>query len=191
MSARPRTGVRVIAGSAKGRRLETPPGDTTRPITDRVKESLFGHLMPHLSGAHVLDLYAGSGALSLEAISRGAASAVLVERDPAALAAIEANVDALGFGGVTEVVRSDVAAFLRRGAPDVPFDLVFDDPPYSFDTRAVEEVLQLLAAGWVGPGSRVVVRRRRDDPRPALPERFEFARVRNYGDTLVLVAAIA
>lgn len=186
---RPRSGVRVIAGSAKGRRLQTPPGLGTRPITDRVKESLFGHLTPVLEGARVLDLYAGSGALAVEALSRGAASAVLVERDPGAFRIVEENLASTGFAPRATAVRADVLAHLRRTSPGEPFDLVFLDPPYEMATADVEEVLGALTGGWLAPRATVVVRRRKGTPEPAPPSGLEFTRVKTYGDTVVLVAA--
>ena len=186
--ARPRSGVRVIAGTAKGRRLDTPPGLSTRPVTDRVKESVFGSLEPRLADAAVLDLYAGSGAMAIEALSRGAAEALLVERDGEAAALIDANLERTGFGDASAVVRSDVRSYLRR-APRRTFDVVFVDPPYAAPDAEVEEVLGVLAEGWLAPEAIVVIRRQRRSPQPALPEGLEFTRVRNYGDTVVLVAA--
>lgn len=183
-----RTGVRVIAGSAKGRRLETPPGLETRPVTDRVKESLFGHLEPHLPGAKVLDLFAGSGALAIEALSRGAASATLVERDHRAASLIEANLERSGFAGQASVVIGDAATHLARGEPE-PADLVFVDPPYALPTGDVEALLEELAARWLAPGATIVVRRDRRSGEPALPAGLRFTRVKRYGDTVVLVAA--
>lgn len=188
--ARRRSGVRVIAGAAKGRRIETPEGDATRPITDRVKESLFGHLMPIVGGARVLDLYAGSGAIGLEALSRGAASARFVERDRDVADLIARNIEHLGMSGDAGVDRADVAAFVR-GSAEHAFDLVFLDPPYALATSEVESVLSSLAAnGWVAIGSTVVVRRPRDSDEPSLPDGFESTRVKTYGDTVVLVAAV-
>lgn len=184
----PRTrGPRIIAGSAKGRRLETPPGTTTRPITDRAKESLFSSLGPDVEDARVLDLYAGSGALALEALSRGAASAVLVDRDRRAVDAARRNVAAAGFEAVAGVERADAAAFLRRPR-EAGFDLVFCDPPYDLPTSEVEGVLGALAVGWVRSGTIVVLRRRVGDGAPALPAGWRFRRERTFGDTLVLVA---
>ena len=188
--ARARTGVRVIAGVAKGRRLETPSSDTTRPITDRVKESLFGHLTPLLPGARVIDLFAGSGAMGIEALSRGAAHATFVERDPGVAALIVRNLEHAGLDAEGVVERADVARFVGRTAPRA-YDVVFVDPPYALATSEVEATLGALASGgWVGPGSTVVVRRGRESGAPALPERFESTRVKAYGDTVVLVAAV-
>ncbi|MBI2168605.1 MAG: 16S rRNA (guanine(966)-N(2))-methyltransferase RsmD [Actinobacteria bacterium] len=185
---KPRGGVRVIAGSARGRRLDTPPGSGTRPITDRVKESLFGHLDPRLPGARVLDLYAGSGAMAIEALSRGAVEAVLVERDAGALTVIEANLTRVGFDDRARAVRAEVTAYVGRPAPGVAFDLVFVDPPFDLPTEEVERVLAALASGWLAPGASVVVRRHRKSRVPEPPDGLEFPRVKAYGDTVVLVA---
>lgn len=186
---RPRAGLRVIAGSARGHRLKTPEGLDTRPVTDRVKESVFGHLMPVVPGAAVLDLYAGSGAMAIEALSRGAAAAVLVERNPRAVELIRANLEHTGLADRAEVVRSDVATFLA-GPRARPFDLVFCDPPYDMGNDMVEGVLEALTAGWLAPDGLVVIRRHRRSGEPALPEGLGFTRVRAYGDTVVLVAAV-
>jgi 16S rRNA (guanine966-N2)-methyltransferase len=114
---------RIIAGEAGGRRLAVPPGDRVRPTSDRVKESVFSALGPdRLVGARVLDLYAGSGALGLEALSRGAAEAVLVERDPAAARAIRTNIDTLGFADRAVLRVAAVAGVLGGPAPEHPLD---------------------------------------------------------------------
>lgn len=183
----------MIAGEAKGRRLATPEGSGTRPITDRVKESLFGMLMPWLHDAAVLDLYSGSGAMGIEALSRGARRAVLVERAPEVAAIIEENVRAVGFEEVADVRKADVHALLAAGpgpSDHTPYDLVFLDPPYAMATAEVEADLEALASGWVHTGALVVVRRHRDAGEPSPPAGFEFTRARTYGDTLVLVASV-
>src|SRR6266513_2506964 len=123
---------RVIAGSARGVRLRAP-GTGTRPLADRVKQTLFAILEPDLDGAWVLDLFAGSGAAGIEALSRGAASAVFVEKDPGAASVIEANLRATSLAGPdASVVRADAVAWLGRPYPAAaPFDLVIADPPYA------------------------------------------------------------
>src|SRR4051795_7019100 len=123
--------MRVIAGAFKGRTLQAPRGQRTRPTADRVREAVFS-MLGALDGLRVLDLFAGSGALAIEALSRGAAEAVLVERDPRALAAIGRNVEATG--AAATVRRRDALAYLRDTA-DGPFDLVFVDPPYDAASR--------------------------------------------------------
>jgi len=185
--ARARTGVRVIAGSAKGRRLDTPGGDTTRPITDRVKESVFGALEPILPGARVLDLYAGSGAMAIEALSRGAASATLVEKDPRVVEVIASNVSRVGVEPQTTIVKADVLVHLAR-ATATEFDVVFLDPPYAAPTSDVERAMAALGAGWLAPRATVVVRRQKRSTHPVPPPGLEFTRIREYGDTVVLVA---
>ena len=135
-----------------------PRGDGTRPTTDRVRESLFNVLAAHveLDGAAVLDLYAGSGALGLESISRGAASALFVESDRRAAALIGANVDALGVSNA--VVRCGAVATVLAGGAPRPFDVVFADPPYELSVADVEAVLAALSErGWVADGAVAVV----------------------------------
>jgi 16S rRNA (guanine966-N2)-methyltransferase len=168
--------VRLVAGTHGGRRLRTPAGSGTRPTADRAREGLFSSLQSllDLEGARVLDLYAGSGALGLEALSRGAAEAVLVEHDGAALAALRANVDDLALPAL--VVDTDVLAYLAR--PPEPFDLVLLDPPYELD---VDPVLVLLTP-WLAPGAVVVVERRTRGPEPAPPAGLEPLRHRRYGE---------
>lgn len=167
---------RLVAGTHGGRRLRVPTGSGTRPTADRAREGLFSSLQSllDLEGTRVLDLYAGSGALGLEALSRGAAAATLVERDPAALAALRANVADLGLPAT--VVDADVTAYLRREPQ--PVDLVLLDPPYDLD---VDPVLAALDA-WLAPGAVVVVERRTRGAAPRAPERLELLRSRRYGE---------
>ena len=139
---------RVIAGSAKGIRLRAP-GPGTRPIADRVKQTLFAILEPELDGARVLDLFAGSGAGGIEALSRGAASAVFVEKDQGAAAVIDANLRAAGLAGpAATVIRWDVVRWLAEANTDAgeAFDLVLVDPPYA-ETELMTRVLEALGAG--------------------------------------------
>jgi 16S rRNA (guanine966-N2)-methyltransferase len=181
-------GLRVIAGSARGRRLQTPAGDSVRPTKDMTREAVFSALDARgaLAGSAVLDLYAGSGALAIEALSRGAEHAVFVERDRAALHAITTNLETLEFTTRARVVDADVMRFLRgtvaRGAP---FDLVLADPPYDTEDAAVTEMLAaLLAPGWLAPDAIIVVERpvRHEIEVPAgLENRWQ----RTFGDTLV------
>ncbi|HEY2300968.1 MAG TPA: RsmD family RNA methyltransferase, partial [Acidimicrobiales bacterium] len=134
--------MRVVAGEAKGRRLQAPRGDATRPTSDRVREAIFDVLggLDGVDGRTVADLFAGSGALAIEALSRGATHAVLVDRAPAAVAAIRANLAATGLTTRADVVRDDVARWAERA---VPVGLVLCDPPYAFTGWA-----PLLAALW-------------------------------------------
>lgn len=167
---------RIVAGTHGGRRLRVPEGTGTRPTSDRAREGLFSTLQSllDLEGATVLDLYAGSGALGLEALSRGAARATLVERDPKALAALRANVEDLGLPA--RVVAADVEGHLRT-APE-PADLVLLDPPYSSD---VEPVLAQLGP-WLAAGALVVVERPSRGGAPAVPPDWEQLRCRRYGE---------
>jgi 16S rRNA (guanine966-N2)-methyltransferase len=167
---------RIVAGTHGGRRLLVPAGTGTRPTSDRAREGLFSSLqsLVDLPGTRVLDLYAGSGALGLEALSRGAAGATLVERDPKALAALRANVADLGLAAT--VVDADVSAFLGRAAQR--YDVVLLDPPYELD---VDPVLAALR-GWLAEGAVVVVERATRGPRPVPPAGWEELRSRRYGE---------
>lgn len=147
--------MRIIAGEAKGRRLVAPDGDATRPMQDRIREALFSSLAAHIPGADILDLYAGTGSMGLEALSRGAASATFVERAKPALQALHRNCAAVGLGGV--VVAQDVQRYLK--ATDHRFDVVFVDPPYPEEDDVVKEVLALVSSVLV-PGGLVVLHRR-------------------------------
>ena len=167
--------MRIVAGEWRGRRLVAPPGRTTRPTSDRVREAVFSILGP-LDGERVLDLYAGSGALGLEALSRGAGEATLVERDRAALKALRANVEALG--AHAHVIAGDVASFLDSAAmAGGHYDLVFLDPPYRSGVGRELPLEPVLA-----PGARVIVESDRRSPHdlsiPVIDER-------RYGDTLI------
>lgn len=173
--------MRVIAGVAKGRRLVAPTGDGTRPTSDRVKESWFSSLQPVLGGAHVLDLYAGSGALGLEALSRGAAAVTFVERDRKALASLRRNLDAVDLPG-TSVVARDVRAALAGDLADAPFDVVVADPPYRLAEDELTDVLRGLVR-HLAPGAIVTVERGRREPVPAWPRELGDPDARRYGDT--------
>jgi 16S rRNA (guanine966-N2)-methyltransferase len=193
--SRPR-GLRVIAGSARGRRLVAPPGDQVRPTKDIARESMFSALDARgaLDGATVLDLYAGTGALAIEAMSRGAATAVLVEWDRSALEAVRANVQVLPAdvsgaapsGTRVSVVARDVGRFVAGGPPpEAPFDLVFVDPPYDTPDADITALLAaLLVPGWLAPDAIVSVERPVRHPvvvPPGLSNGWE----RAFGDTLL------
>lgn len=181
-------GLRVIAGSARGRRLQTPPGDAVRPTKDMTREAVFSALDARgaIHDAAVLDLYAGSGALAIEALSRGAEHAVFVERDHDAVQAITANVELLGFGDRARIVPMDVMRFVRGAPPrGAPFDLVLADPPYDLDDVSVTELLgSLLTAGWLA-GEAVVVVERSSRHEVTVPDGLENRWQRTFGDTLV------
>ncbi|HVU73247.1 MAG TPA: 16S rRNA (guanine(966)-N(2))-methyltransferase RsmD [Mycobacteriales bacterium] len=172
---------RIVAGVAGGRRLAVPPGTRTRPTADRVREGLFSAL-GDLSGRTVLDLFAGSGALGLEALSRGAAAATMVEKDPRAVATIHANAEVVGLPGA-HVVAAPVARFLA-GTP-TPFDVVLADPPYA---DPVDDLLAALASGWAA--DVVVIERAKRDPVPAWPPPLARWKERAYGDTVLLFGAV-
>jgi 16S rRNA (guanine966-N2)-methyltransferase len=169
---------RIIAGALRGRRLAAPRGARTRPTSDKVRGAVFNLLGQFFEGGDVLDLYAGTGALGLEAVSRGCARAVLVESDRDAVAAIERNVEALGLAGRVEVRRGRVVEVLPR-LPAGAFALAFVDPPYE---EGPEGALALLAAR-MAPGGRVVAEH--DARRPPADRHGALALVdrRGYGDT--------
>jgi 16S rRNA (guanine966-N2)-methyltransferase len=181
---------RIIAGEAGGRRLAVPPGERVRPTSDRVKESVFSALGPgRLVGARVLDLYAGSGALGLEALSRGAAKAMLVDRDPAAARAIRTNIETLGFAHRAVLRVAAVATLLGGPAPEEPFDLALLDPPYDSGSPELEEILDRLGSqGWLTADATIVLERGADSPRLRWPTGWGSTWERCYGDTLVLFA---
>jgi 16S rRNA (guanine966-N2)-methyltransferase len=180
-------GVRVIAGAARGRKLVVPEGDRVRPTKDIVREAVFSALDVRgaIVDAHVLDLYAGSGALAIEALSRGAADAVLVERGRAALEAIRTNMRTLGYDDRMRVIPADVMPTLNAApAAGAPFDLVFADPPYDTTDETIASVLRRLAApGWLGDDAIVVIERPTRHPVPAV-EGWRTGWERQFGDTL-------
>jgi 16S rRNA (guanine966-N2)-methyltransferase len=180
---------RIIAGVARGRRLSVPETGT-RPTTDRVREAVFNILAARLDfeGAAVLDLFAGSGALGLEALSRGAASVVLVEFDAKAAKVITDNIRATGLAGAV-VARRRVADHLRKSGSVA--DIVFADPPYDLPHEQLSELLQMLGEGRVAEGGLVVLERSaRSAPTP-WPEGFGQVEVRRYGETRVELARFA
>ena len=173
--------MRVIAGAYGGRVLAAPRGRATRPTSDRVREAVFS-ILGDLSGAVVLDLYAGSGALAIEALSRGAASATLVDSAPAALATIRRNLAALGVEA--DVRGEDALAFLRAASRSAPqYDLVFLDPPYRHTSELGAELSTALAS-MLAPGARVVAE---SDRRAPLRLELPLLDERRYGDTLILI----
>ncbi|MFI5100411.1 MAG: 16S rRNA (guanine(966)-N(2))-methyltransferase RsmD [Actinomycetes bacterium] len=178
---------RVIGGTAGGRRLTVPPGTATRPTSDRAREALFSALTSMLApaglrGTRLLDLYAGSGAVGLEALSRGARQVLLVDSDRRAADTVRANVAALGLPGA-QVVRDDVARLAAGPNPGEPYDVAFLDPPYPTPAGSVAAVLSALAEhGWLRPGALVVVERAsRDDPW-VWPAGLAAIRDRRYGE---------
>ena len=182
--------MRIVAGRFKGASLEAPKGLSTRPTSDRVRQALF-NVLEHgparfeFEGARVLDLFAGTGALALEALSRGARYAVLIEEDAAARAAIRRNVEALSLTGVTKIWRRDATRLGEAGTLQ-PFDLVFCDPPYG-ESLGERALAAAAAGGWVAKGA-VAVLEERADSEIAWPAPFEEIDRRRYGDTVIALA---
>ena len=174
--------MRVIAGIAKGRTLVAPQGRRVRPTTDRTKEALFSILQPELRSASVVDLYAGSGALGIEALSRGAARATFVERHGRAIEALERNLEVTGLGDRATVVRASVVPSLSQPLAGAPFDIAVLDPPYDIDADELAEVLAALVA-QLAPGAHVTVELSHHGDAPRWPAGIEPGRDRRYGDT--------
>jgi 16S rRNA (guanine966-N2)-methyltransferase len=175
---------RIVGGRAGGRRLEVPPKGT-RPTSERVREAMFSALESaiDLDGAHVLDLYAGSGALGLEALSRGAESATFVESDRRALDVLRRNADAVGLPGAV-VLPGAVESVLGQAATE-PFDVVLADPPYVTTARQLALVLdRLVTNGWLAAHGVLVLERAARDDDPALPDGLTMLRQKRYGDTM-------
>jgi 16S rRNA (guanine966-N2)-methyltransferase len=181
--------MRIVGGRLKGRALASPGGRDTRPTSDRAREAVFNVLThadwsPGLEGRRVLDLFAGSGALGFEAISRGAAFALFVEIDAAARGAIRDNIEALGLFGVTRIHRRDATDLgVKPAGLGEPFDLVFLDPPYH---RGLSEaaLARLKSGGWISEGALAVLECAADET-PAAPG-FETLDTRLYGAAKVL-----
>jgi 16S rRNA (guanine(966)-N(2))-methyltransferase RsmD len=174
---------RVIAGSARGIRL-VAPGPTTRPFGDRVKQTLFAVLDPDLRDARVLDLFAGSGAAGIEALSRGARTATLVERDRDAARAIAENLERTHLAGRAEIVRAEAVGWLAgQGAANEPWDVAILDPPYA-ETDLLGRALEALGrAGVVAPGGRVVAKHFWRDTPPTRVGLLASERERRFGET--------
>jgi 16S rRNA (guanine966-N2)-methyltransferase len=175
--------MRIVAGRFRGRRLRGPVGPGLRPTSDRVRESLFAWLGA-LDGARVLDLFAGTGAVGLEALSRGAASVTFVEHAASSLALLHENLAGLGVGAEVSVRRGDAAAVVRRlGREGARFDLVFADPPY--DSPEIERALcAVVEAGVLAAGATLVVEGSRRHPLPAVAG-LRLLEERRYGDTVL------
>ncbi len=181
--------MRVVGGRLKGRTLIGPTSDAIRPTSDRMREALF-NILAHghddaCRGARVLDLFAGTGAMAIEALSRGAASAVLVDEGAEARSLMRQNIEAVGLGAVTRVFRRD-ATKLGPVAPNAPFDLVFCDPPYrkGLGTKALASA---LAGGWLAPAALVLLEEAADGE-VVLPEGLTEIDRRTYGEGQVLFA---
>lgn len=179
---------RIVAGVASGAKLQVPNGPT-RPTSERVREAMFSTLDSFgvLSGATVLDAYAGSGALGLEAASRGAQSVTLVDASRQATASCMRNIEAISARGVTtrfSVENSEINKWLRRQAASPTFDLVFFDPPYALTNQQLGETLELMRSILL-QDTMVVIERGARTPDPELPTQFEVAKTKKYGDTKV------
>jgi 16S rRNA (guanine966-N2)-methyltransferase len=177
---------RVIAGAAGGRRLAVPPGTGTRPTSDRAREGLFSTwqslLGGPLDGERVLDLYAGSGAVGLEALSRGASHALLVEADARAARTVRENVRTLGLSGA-DVWSGKAEQIIQSPPPDEPYGLVFLDPPYRVTDHDLREILLTLrSGGWLTPEALVTVERSTRGGEFRWPDGFEAIRSRRYGE---------
>jgi len=182
--------MRVVGGRLRGRALAAPESRAIRPTSERLRESIFDileHRYPgRIEGRRIVDLFAGSGALAIEALSRGATRALLVERDRAALDAIDQNLDHLALGDRARVQRADVAAVVAGPPPrEAPFHLVIADPPYDTEDAAITGLLAALTApGWLAPDAMIVVER----PAHAeigVPDGLRACWERTFGDTLV------
>ncbi len=183
--------MRIIAGKFKGRALTPPQGQDTRPTSDRLREALF-NVLAHgyddpITGARVLDLFAGTGALGLEALSRGAAFVQFVEEAASARGLIKSNVEALGVAGITKVYRRD-ATYMGPVAPAEPFSLVFCDPPYGKGLAKLA-LASALKGGWLTPDALVIVEERTDQ-QDILPEGFHTIEERAYGLTKLVFAGL-
>lgn len=181
-----RSVLRIVGGSARGRRMAVPPRGT-RPTSDRAREGLFNTLAAHLDigGARVLDLFAGSGALGLEALSRGASAVVFVESDRAAADAVRRNLLSVGLPGGS-VLRCSVESYLVAAGADEPYDVALLDPPYAYDEQHLATVLSGLDDDrWVGSGGLVVVERAARGPEPQWPPGVEPLKQKRYGEAVL------
>ncbi|MFC3505003.1 16S rRNA (guanine(966)-N(2))-methyltransferase RsmD [Micromonospora krabiensis] len=177
---------RIVAGALGGRRIAAPPGAGTRPTSDRVREALFSAVQTEvdLDGARVADLYAGSGAVGLEALSRGAGHVLLVESDARAARVIRENIATLGAAPAARLVTGKVATVLAGGPEVEPYDLVFADPPYAVPDAEITAVLAALVEhGWLAPEALVVVERSSRNAPLAWVPGITGERSRRYGET--------
>jgi 16S rRNA (guanine(966)-N(2))-methyltransferase RsmD len=179
--------MRIIGGKARGRKIKAPRGRETRPMRDFVREAVFSSVGDAVIGARVLDLFAGSGSLGLEALSRGAEGAVFVDSSAEAVRVIRENLEALGLAGRGEVVRAEVLAYLRRNAGKVPpFGLIFVDPPYKMDLESRGEILEELEkGGYLAPGALVIMQTPREMEIPTAGKGLRHVKRRRYGESVV------
>ena len=174
---------RIVAGSHGGRRLVVPPGVTTRPTSDRVREALFSTVesMADLTGSRFADLYAGSGAVGLEAASRGAAAVLLVESDARAARTIRTNITTLGLAGTCVLTTAKVATTLAT-PPAEPYDVIFADPPYTAEDPEITELLTALVPWLAEDGIAILERSTRSAP-PSTVDALPLERTKRYGET--------
>ncbi len=175
---------RIVAGTARGRRLSVPLGQSTRPTSDRAREALFStveSVLGPLAGTRVVDLYAGSGAVGLEALSRGAAHVLLVENDLKAVRVIKANIETVARPGAE--LRTQAVASVVADPPAQPYDLAFIDPPYALPEDEVQQLLETLRdRQWLAPHALVAVERATRGPELSWPPGYTADRVRRYGE---------
>ena len=178
---------RIVAGALGGRRLAVPVGEETRPTSDRVREALFSTLesLTQIEGCRFADLYAGSGAVGLEAASRGAAHVLLVEAQARAARSIRSNIATLGLGAVCRLVTTRVASVLAA-TPDEPYDVIFADPPYGLpDQELATTTAAIVERGWLGIDGVLVLERSTRSGEPAAIEGVTADRARRYGESML------
>jgi 16S rRNA (guanine966-N2)-methyltransferase len=179
--------MRVIAGSHRGRRLSAPQGTSLRPTSDKVREALFSILGPRISGSRFLDLYAGTGAVGIEALSRGATVVTFVESDPKAMQVMRKNLTACGMLEQAELRKEPTETFLRQWQwQNAPYDVVFADPPYA-DAEAVKLVLASWTIGLLAPDAVMVIEQDARAELPAATDQARFTRRYRYGDTALFL----
>ncbi|WP_034268336.1 16S rRNA (guanine(966)-N(2))-methyltransferase RsmD [Actinospica robiniae] len=176
---------RIIAGQARGRQLVVPPGAGTRPTSDRAREGLFSSLdarLHGLGGMRVIDAFAGSGAVGVEALSRGAAAALMIETDPRAAEAIRTNLRTVGVPG-GRLLTDRVEQVAAQDCAEAPYEVLFLDPPYALEAKALGELIADFARhGWLAESALVCVERASRDPEFPWPEGFDPLRARKYGE---------
>ncbi len=181
--------MRIITGIAKGVRLDTLPGDNTRPTSERVKEAIFSSLQFELSGRRVLDLFAGSGQMGLEAMSRGAECAMFVDAAPEAMAVVKANAKKTGFFDRCRYLISDYRSYIRKGGKRETWDLIFIDPPYGMEAVG-DAIERIVSAGLAAPGCLLVCEGGSPDPlseKEELKNRFTVLKDAKYGISYVTI----
>ncbi len=176
--------MRIIAGSAKGRRLASPKSSATRPVLDQVKESIFNILFD-VGDLRVLDLFAGTGSIGLEAVSRGAREAIFVDNDRDAVSTIRENIERCGFENETRIISKHVESAIKiLGKKDEPFDLIFIDPPYLKDL-VVPTIAAVFEAGLLAPDGQIITEHHPKEPIQGLPGGLGISDERKYGQTLI------